>query len=55
LSVCCHPERISQAWVRTNSQPHVARPYPPRTITVVDRLDEDDIVEVGTFDAPPKR
>jgi 2-iminobutanoate/2-iminopropanoate deaminase len=33
-----------------------AGPYPPRTIVEVDRLNEDDIVEVeGTFYAPPKR
>jgi 2-iminobutanoate/2-iminopropanoate deaminase len=31
-------------------------PYPPRTIIEVDRLNQDDIVEVeGTFYAPPKR
>ena len=31
-------------------------PYPPRTIVEVDRLNEDDIVEVeGTFYAPPRR
>jgi 2-iminobutanoate/2-iminopropanoate deaminase len=30
-------------------------PYPPRTIVEVDRLNQDDIVEVeGTFFAPPK-
>ena len=33
-----------------------AGPYPPRTIVEVDRLNQDDIVEVeGTFYAPPKR
>ena len=33
-----------------------AGPYPPRTIIEVDRLNQDDIVEVeGTFYAPPKR
>jgi enamine deaminase RidA (YjgF/YER057c/UK114 family) len=33
-----------------------AGPYPPRTIVEVDRLNEDDIVEVeGTFYAPPRR
>ena len=33
-----------------------AGPYPPRTILEVDRLNQDDIVEVeGTFYAPPKR
>jgi 2-iminobutanoate/2-iminopropanoate deaminase len=31
-------------------------PYPPRTIIEVDRLNQDDIVEIeGTFYAPPKR
>jgi enamine deaminase RidA (YjgF/YER057c/UK114 family) len=31
-------------------------PYPPRTIVEVDRLNEDDIVEVeGTFYAPARR
>lgn len=31
-------------------------PYPPRTIVEVDRLNQDDIVEVeGTFYAPKKR
>ena len=31
-------------------------PYPPRTIVEVDRLNQDDIIEVeGTFYAPPKR
>ena len=31
-------------------------PYPPRTIVEVDRLNQDDIVEVeGTFYAPTKR
>jgi 2-iminobutanoate/2-iminopropanoate deaminase len=31
-------------------------PYPPRTIVEVDRLNQDDIVEVeGTFYAPPKK
>jgi len=31
-------------------------PYPPRTIIEVDRLNQDDIVEVeGTFYAPLKR
>jgi 2-iminobutanoate/2-iminopropanoate deaminase len=31
-------------------------PYPPRTIIEVDRLNQDDIVEVeGTFYAPPKK
>jgi enamine deaminase RidA (YjgF/YER057c/UK114 family) len=31
-------------------------PYPPRTIVEVDRLNQDDIVEVeGTFYAPVKR
>jgi 2-iminobutanoate/2-iminopropanoate deaminase len=30
-------------------------PYPPRTIVEVDRLNQDDIVEVeGTFFCPPK-
>ncbi len=33
-----------------------AGPYPPRTIIEVDRLNQDDIVEVeGTFYAPAKR
>ncbi len=33
-----------------------AGPYPPRTIIEVDRLNQDDIVEVeGTFYAPVKR
>jgi 2-iminobutanoate/2-iminopropanoate deaminase len=33
-----------------------AGPYPPRTIVEVDRLNQDDIVEVeGTFYAPQKR
>ncbi len=33
-----------------------AGPYPPRTIVEVDRLNQDDIVEVeGTFYAPLKR
>jgi 2-iminobutanoate/2-iminopropanoate deaminase len=33
-----------------------AGPYPPRTIIEVDRLNQDDIVEVeGTFYAPTKR
>jgi enamine deaminase RidA (YjgF/YER057c/UK114 family) len=33
-----------------------AGPYPPRTIVEVDRLNQDDIVEVeGTFYAPVKR
>jgi len=33
-----------------------AGPYPPRTIIEVDRLNQDDIVEVeGTFYAPQKR
>ena len=33
-----------------------AGPYPPRTIVEVDRLNQDDIVEVeGTFYAPPRR
>jgi 2-iminobutanoate/2-iminopropanoate deaminase len=33
-----------------------AGPYPPRTIIEVDRLNQDDIVEVeGTFYAPSKR
>jgi enamine deaminase RidA (YjgF/YER057c/UK114 family) len=33
-----------------------AGPYPPRTIVEVDRLNQDDIVEVeGTFYAPAKR
>jgi len=33
-----------------------AGPYPPRTILEVDRLNQDDIVEIeGTFYAPPKR
>jgi 2-iminobutanoate/2-iminopropanoate deaminase len=33
-----------------------AGPYPPRTIVEVDRLNQDDIVEIeGTFYAPPKR
>jgi enamine deaminase RidA (YjgF/YER057c/UK114 family) len=33
-----------------------AGPYPPRTIIEVDRLNQDDIVEVeGTFYAPRKR
>jgi 2-iminobutanoate/2-iminopropanoate deaminase len=31
-------------------------PYPPRSIVEVDRLNQDDIVEVeGTFYAPPRR
>lgn len=31
-------------------------PYPPRTILEVDRLNQDDIMEVeGTFYAPPKK
>ena len=31
-------------------------PYPPRTIVEVDRLNQDDIVEVeGTFYAPERR
>jgi enamine deaminase RidA (YjgF/YER057c/UK114 family) len=33
-----------------------AGPYPPRTIIEVDRLNQDDVVEVeGTFYAPAKR
>ena len=33
-----------------------AGPYPPRTIIEVDRLNQDDIVEIeGTFHAPLKR
>ncbi len=33
-----------------------AGPYPPRTIIEVDRLNQDDIVEIeGTFYAPAKR
>jgi enamine deaminase RidA (YjgF/YER057c/UK114 family) len=33
-----------------------AGPYPPRTLVEVDRLNQDDIVEVeGTFYAPSKR
>jgi enamine deaminase RidA (YjgF/YER057c/UK114 family) len=33
-----------------------AGPYPPRTIIEVDRLNQDDIVEVeGTFYAPVKK
>ena len=33
-----------------------AGPYPPRTIVEVDRLNQDDIVEVeGTFYSPLKR
>jgi 2-iminobutanoate/2-iminopropanoate deaminase len=31
-------------------------PYPPRTIIEVDRLNQDDIMEVeGTFYVPPKK
>jgi enamine deaminase RidA (YjgF/YER057c/UK114 family) len=41
---------------RVQEQLWGAGPYPPRTIVEVDRLNQDDIVEVeGTFYAPLKR
>ena len=37
------------------SQKYTGRPYPPRTIVEVARLNQDDIVEVeGTFYVPKK-
>ena len=41
---------------KVQEQLWAAGPYPPRTIVEVDRLNQDDIVEVeGTFYAPLKR
>lgn len=43
-------------WCRARRRGRGPGPYPPRTIPEVDRLNQDDIVEVeGTFYAPPER